>query len=716
MGGNLLVSGVGCFNSAVCTPLFLASGCIGIGMTAPASSLHIIRALGSDVINIGESGTGTRFAIGQEASYTGNYINSRNIDLKLQAFCAGGSGGNIHFQTGTDGTGCVTTKMFLCSTGNVGIGTLSPTDRLDIHGNDTIGAIVVRGGSSQTGRNVYLLSGGINAAGTLLGVTRCVNQFIYANNSRLTIGTADAHSLGFSTSDTLRTIIDSSGIACFACQVCARSLTIATDCSGVVVDVADRHGLMKYVNFSTGLVGACSGTDSNIATWLGRFAGTIFAPTAVYQDLVVTGGGNVGIGNISPLTKLTVNNAIAGAILPYIQGTGLSYNNEGISVAGSNTNNTNIGNGLTLYNNVASVGAYGPVIAWSSMTVNGAYNATYAFMTGVYGGAGGDNNWAIGDLIFGTGDAYGATERLRIRNNGNVGINITNPSYKLHVVGSTDIINATSTSTDARINIGHSGNGGYVGYANIGAGDAANTFYVTNGSGVIGSGITMNNAGNVGIRCTSPGVTLTISGTDALRLPTGTTAQRPTTSCSLLRFNSDLRMFDGAGADSWGPLGVAERIIMNNYNPYCTNAAALCIVDNADGGGTTWEFTNSGMFGVVNSSGGHSGQWGPLVYMTPGAWRWRWTAVPTICDGSIHPNTPAAAYKCTIQTSFNINGVSTGDIKYDTCIFKDNMHIGGLSTPTYITTAGCFTVSFSTNGYEGVRKIWFKELVLEKIR
>jgi hypothetical protein len=55
---------------------------------------------------------------------------------------------------------------------NVGIGTGNPTDKLDIYGNDTNGAIVVRGGSSQTGRNVYLLSGGINAAGTLLGVTR----------------------------------------------------------------------------------------------------------------------------------------------------------------------------------------------------------------------------------------------------------------------------------------------------------------------------------------------------------------------------------------------------------------------------------------------------------------------------------------------------------------------------------------------------------------
>ena len=93
---------------------------------------------------------------------------------------------------------------------------------------------------------------------------------------------------------------------------------------------------------------------------------------------------------------------------------------------------------------------------------------------------------------------------MRITEGGNVGIGLTNPSYKLHVVGSTDIINATSTTTDARINIGHSGNGGYVGFANIGAGQASNTFYVTNGSGVIGSGITMNNGGFVGIGTTTP--------------------------------------------------------------------------------------------------------------------------------------------------------------------------------------------------------------------
>jgi len=124
-------------NGQICS-LMGNFNCVGIGMVSPQSSLHIIKALGNDVINIGETGTGTRFAIGQEASYTGNYINSRNIDLKLQAYCAGGSGGNIHFQTGTDGTGCVTTKIFLCSNGNVGINCLNPGVSLTIGTTDAI--------------------------------------------------------------------------------------------------------------------------------------------------------------------------------------------------------------------------------------------------------------------------------------------------------------------------------------------------------------------------------------------------------------------------------------------------------------------------------------------------------------------------------------------------------------------------------------------------
>jgi hypothetical protein len=78
-------------------------GNLGIGTIDPQSPLHIIKALGNVAISIGESGTNQRLKIGQESSYTGNYIDSTNIDLKLLSNLSGGSGGNIIFLTGSSG-------------------------------------------------------------------------------------------------------------------------------------------------------------------------------------------------------------------------------------------------------------------------------------------------------------------------------------------------------------------------------------------------------------------------------------------------------------------------------------------------------------------------------------------------------------------------------------------------------------------------------------
>jgi Chaperone of endosialidase len=163
--GSLFITGSSAnFSNQVCG-LMGNFSCIGIGMTSPQAPLHLIRSLGSDVISIGESGTNTRLAIGQEASYTGNYINSRNIDLKLQTYCSGGSGGSIYFQTGTDGTACVTTKMFLCSNGNVGIGTSSPFSQgtgatsLEVVGS-IYGQLYVNGSGGAAARGGFMGRGG----------------------------------------------------------------------------------------------------------------------------------------------------------------------------------------------------------------------------------------------------------------------------------------------------------------------------------------------------------------------------------------------------------------------------------------------------------------------------------------------------------------------------------------------------------------------------
>jgi hypothetical protein len=97
-----------------------SGGNVGIGLTSPGASLHIIKALGNDAIAIGETGTNQRLKIGQETSYTGNYINSTNIDLKLMTYADGGSGGTIMFYTSTNTS--LNERMRITTGGQVLIG------------------------------------------------------------------------------------------------------------------------------------------------------------------------------------------------------------------------------------------------------------------------------------------------------------------------------------------------------------------------------------------------------------------------------------------------------------------------------------------------------------------------------------------------------------------------------------------------------------------
>ena len=105
--------------------------------------------------------------------------------------------------------------------------------------------------------------------------------------------------------------------------------------------------------------------------------------------------------------------------------------------------------------------------------------------------------------------ARGGSELMRISNVGNVGIGTTSPGSLLHVKGSgagsgATLLKVEGTGTSGSITIATSTNGGNIGYANLGAGNASNIFYVTTGAGTIGSGIVMDNGGNVGIGTTSP--------------------------------------------------------------------------------------------------------------------------------------------------------------------------------------------------------------------
>jgi len=219
--------------------------------------------------------------------------------------------------------------------------------------------------------------------------------------------------------------------------------------------------------------------------------------------MVLTGGGNVGIGTTGAVTKLALG-GYSGARLAYVNGTSNTFDTNGITVSSSNSANAAIGGGIDLTNNTYSVGAYSPIISFSSLSLSTSYNNAYAGIWGVFAGPGGDSNWNVGHLVFGTASAYGISERMRITSGGNVGIGIS-PSFKLDVNrGSSGVVlnlegeNAYNAETGILMSSGRAKISGFLN----GSGGTPGTnlrFYTMPDGGSVTERLRIDSNGNVGI-------------------------------------------------------------------------------------------------------------------------------------------------------------------------------------------------------------------------
>lgn len=124
-------------------------------------------------------------------------------------------------------------------------------------------------------------------------------------------------------------------------------------------------------------------------------------------------------------------------------------------------------------------------------------------------------------------------ERLSVTNSGNLGIGVTNPSAKLQVIGDGNI------STNLTV-------GGTLGITGLSTLSTLNVSGATN---------LVTSSGNVGIGTNAPAVKLHINSTDGIIIPVGTTAQRPTASTGMLRYNTTSSTFEGYGTTAWAGLG-----------------------------------------------------------------------------------------------------------------------------------------------------------------
>ena len=87
----------------------------------------------------------------------------------------------------------------------------------------------------------------------------------------------------------------------------------------------------------------------------------------------------------------------------------------------------------------------------------------------------------------------------------------------------------------------------------VGGALTATGTFTANGATVIGSTSTSSftiNSATIAIP-----TALTLSSTGAVKIPTGTTAERPTASTGQIRYNTTLTRFEGYGASTWSLIG-----------------------------------------------------------------------------------------------------------------------------------------------------------------
>ena len=319
------------------------------------------------------------------------------------------------------------------------------------------------------------------------------------------------------------------------------------------------------INGTNDVISAADGSLTILGTELKDLSQLNVTGVATAASLVVSGNASIG----GTITYMDVSNVDSVGIITAQQGLQVLAN--GLDVTGVSTfkNNVRVNSG-TVGVNTTAVAAQLEVHAAASKintaTIKtsagaGGY-AGLAFMAGQTS-AGREkaaiyfqetNNGAhyTGDIVFALNSDSGSAaqvetsdERVRITSSGLVGIGTDSPSRRLHVnSGSTDTA-ALFYSSDAGVYINFQDSTSAASGVTIGGTGDDLRF----GSGGGGEFARIDSSGDVGIGTATPRSALDLAEkTDAVALPQGTTAQRPTGDNPYLRWNttnSALEFYNG---------------------------------------------------------------------------------------------------------------------------------------------------------------------------
>jgi hypothetical protein len=504
-----------------------------------ADTLNCATLSGSDNVNVAfQAGVPNKIVVSLSQSVvglsklevTGNAIISNNSSNAALRITQTGAGEAIRVE---DSANPDSTPFVVSSVGNVGIGTSSPSEKLEVSNPTDYCAIRVSANPTVNTANeaqVHLNSG-------LNGYTR-----LFYRESDKAFGIYHSGTAGpatkFRINDSGMSLMEGGGNVGVGVQSPAQKLDIrgGTEVNAqVYADSAGatRADLRLRVNNTTGDNYITFGDST--AFDVGRIQYNHNSDYMAFyvnssEDMRITSNGNVGIGTATPQSIL------------HIEANG--YTNQTIRSAGAFAGSYILAQRSK--GTLESKTALGIDDYAGGLLFSGYDGTNFINLAGVYGivnGTPGTNDMP-GALAFST-TADGSstiTERMRIDNTGSVGIGTATPSTKLHVRGDVSVedtnptVSFKNTSGNQIGSLAHNGSGGRMDLIN----EEANLLRL----GTNGGPLVYIASSNVGINIDTPTQTLDINGTLRIRnLVAGTnTAPGRAATGEITALSSDKRL------------------------------------------------------------------------------------------------------------------------------------------------------------------------------
>ncbi len=582
-GSNQLNIGNLIFGTGLAAGSSVSTGNVGIGTTTPNSKLEIDGAKNTTLLNLNMTNP---TAVSDYLAIDFNRGGSQNVGRITAYLDSATQSGGLTFATAPDGS-TISERMRINYAGNVGIGTTTPAYKLDVNGDINVAA-----GSAYkyNGTSIIIASIALqnyffgNAAGNLSMAGGSNTGVGFQSLNGNTTGTSNV-SMGYQSMVNNTTGTSSVGVGYNTLYY------QQTGGSNVAIGTQAGQGAAAYNSTGNTLVGERAGinlaTGSGYNTFFGSAAG--YGVTTGTHNIIIgdhentggnltTGSYNIGIGwdmafpSATASNQLNIGNLIFGTGMTTSTtvstgkvGIGTTCPATSLEIAGSNAA---IGTGwldkgnLFIRSTDALAADKGGTLALGAVKdgSGGTFAAAKIHGKKLNGNSGEAGGYLAFEVGYNGASPY-SFERMRIIDNGNVGIGTTTPAVPLHISTTSNPVvyfdvfanvvnqrlrraNGTPTVPTALAANDIIGNVSFTGYgatafaANSSAsikaiateaftdsaqGGALTFSTITTGTTSIAERMRLDGSGNVGIGVTNPSYTLHVVGTAGLSTGTAWT-------------------------------------------------------------------------------------------------------------------------------------------------------------------------------------------------